>query len=1083
MLIRASTAFIAFLATVAFLVGSPAFCGPNERAQILAALSASPTRLAASQIKCSPKDFSTLALDLIVYRWAVRTVKSVPTDVARIDDVISAATGKMNDPLVRWALDAFSVSATPPLGITPPKDDRVAPLTELKRQFGIWALDYRLTSPVQSMNVLVAVQNSTQSLELDLSGALTRRLLGNLYHKDMARYRQAEECYDTAGLVFSNYGCHESAATLYNDYGTLCSEMARYVAATEKFSTSATHWVQLEKQSPNSSRFRGMAGREYIKAGQAQSATGDSVNAVRLMKSGLRELRDEAVLTKSYEELIKDQIIVAGYYTEQDNLRSAADVLTQAANECKYNVDPRLEAQVHQLLSTNYRTKNLLPEANKEADQAGVILQNAGASGIAAAGKLASSSLPAASLSQVELAAKRGAAALQELKKYPEAASVLQQLLATYTQVGTVDEQIECLQSLATVMDLQHKPQESLKARLDAVNLARMANKKTLAADIISDMVSALIEIGDLNNALEALTELDPIVQQSGNLRRLADVREGRGALLASHGRYDDAIVDYHKALDIYSSQIGDPWSAGRVSLKLATALQATKNSAEAQTVLSSALEEIENRYADENVDPNTDSDRSRLVMGLYKELVSSYVGDSKLEAASGLMTSAQRFSWQKDLIAQMKASGNAALVSFAATVDTIATAPDLTTLPPETPCTAKLVVNNWADFSTKCMALREQDPRRYNALPIEPLDLYKSRNDLPKKALIVEYLCSDYATYALVCGSGVSRIWELGISSKAVDTIATELSHRMKSCEQKLAAGQPLPKITDWQEQDFTKTSKPLISLYAKLVGPIAADLNPDMVLMFALPEELAGMPMHALISSTKDGSPRFLIQDYEIGYLGQGMLNDLISRDSRPIDSSSDRLAIFADPAGNLPGARQEASMIKNDLYYESSAYVGKNATVATFLNECEKAAILHIAVHYKIDPDPSKFVLQLAPDGASNGEITVQQLSEIKNPHLQLVVLSACESAASTDPLKSGASSAAEVFSLAGAKSVLGGLWKVTDAPASKLMGDFYRTLVRGRSRTESIQRAQVAMIEAKDYAHPFYWACFALYGNPW
>jgi CHAT domain-containing protein len=162
---------------------------------------------------------------------------------------------------------------------------------------------------------------------------------------------------------------------------------------------------------------------------------------------------------------------------------------------------------------------------------------------------------------------------------------------------------------------------------------------------------------------------------------------------------------------------------------------------------------------------------------------------------------------------------------------------------------------------------------------------------------------------------------------------------------------------------------------------------------------------------------------------------------------------------------------------------SYVGNRATVASFIKECDKASILHIAVHYKIDPDPSKFTLQLAADGDSDGEITVQELADITNPHLQLVVLSACESAASTDPLQSGPSCAAEVFSLAGAKSVLGGLWKVSDAAASKLMVDFYRTLSRGKTRTEALQRAQIEALAGKDYAHPFYWACFALYGNPW
>ncbi len=1084
MLIRASTVLIAILTAFAFLSGSPARCGTTERAQMLSALMTSPTRATAAKIKSNTADLTALTLDLIVYRWCVRTAKNAPPDVTRIDDVISAASSELNDPLIRWALDTFAVSGAVPTGLAPPSGDRAPMLSELKRQYSMWAVDYRQTSPIQSMNALVVVLGNAQSLGLQLTGALTRKALGNLYHRDMARYREAEERYETAGGIFSAYNLRESAALLYNDYGTLCLEMARYIAATEKFSASAAHWVLLTKQSPNNSRYRGMAGRMYIKAGQAQSATGDSLNAQRLLRSGIAELRNEAVMTKSYTELIRNLIIVSGFYHAQEDLPKSIDQLQQAAKAAaQYEDDPKLIAQIHQLLATDYRAMNQPAKANEEAAKARRVLEDAAAAGTAASTKLASSAnLPAGSLAQLELAAKRGAVALQELKRYPEAAAILQQLLATQKQVGTIEEQIETLQALAAVMDLQNKPLESLNARLDATRLATKVNKKTLAADIVGDMVSAFIQIGDLDNALEALTELDPIVQQSGNLRKLADVREGRGELLASHNRNEDAVVDYRRALDIYATQVGDPWSAGRVSQKLASALTKLGKNEEAQSELEFALKSIEDRYAEENIDPNTDLERSRLVLGIYKELVTLYVTADKTDKAASLIAGAQRFTWFKDLVSQLKNSENSRVAAFANTANLISVAPDPSDLPPETPATAKLLADNWADFSTRCMALREQDPRRYNALPINPLEVYKSRNELPKRVLIVEYLCSDYATFAFVCGNGVSRIWELGISSKAVDAIATTLSRRMKACELRLASGRPLPKITDWQEESFVKTREPLISLYAKLVGPISQDLGRDNTLMFALPAELVGTPMHALISSVQGNVPRFLIQDYQIGYLGQGMLNDLISRDSRPIDSSSDRLAIFADPAGNLPGARQEAAMIKDDLYYESSAYVGKNATVAAFLKECDRAAILHIAVHYKIDPDPAKFVLQLAPDANSNGEITVQQLSAITNPHLQLVVLSACESAASTDPLKSGASSAAEVFSLAGARSVLGGLWKVTDAPASKLMGDFYRTLVRGRSRTESIQRAQIAMIEAKEYAHPFYWACFALYGNP-
>jgi CHAT domain-containing protein len=104
-------------------------------------------------------------------------------------------------------------------------------------------------------------------------------------------------------------------------------------------------------------------------------------------------------------------------------------------------------------------------------------------------------------------------------------------------------------------------------------------------------------------------------------------------------------------------------------------------------------------------------------------------------------------------------------------------------------------------------------------------------------------------------------------------------------------------------------------------------------------------------------------------------------------------------------------------------------------------------------------------------------------MRNDHLKLVVLSACDSIASSDPISQGPSRAAEVFSRSGAKSILGGLWRVSDDAASTLMEDFYRGLSKSWNRADSLRRAQIAMIESSRFAHPFYWACFALYGSPW
>lgn len=1066
------------------LAGIPAIAGTTESARVLADLSVAPEH-AAARIKASPKDVSDLTLDLIVYRWACKASHSTTTDLKNLDQVIAACATGLNDPLINWSLGAFSMSVTakPTATPEPAGDPRVALLIELKRQFGM-ALEFRDSSPIQSVNSLTIVLDTCQKQPLDLTGALVRKLLGNQYHYDMARYRQADDCYGYAGQMFSYYDCAESAAAVYHDYGVLCGDMARYSAATVNYTLAARQWATLAKQNPTVSRYRAMAGREFILAGLAQNQAGDRGNAVQLMDYGIDHLGAAAEMTKSYRELIANLITVALLYTQQNDLPKAKELLDYALKASQHNNDFLLAAQVHQELHTVYKAMNLPLRAFQELDTRDKILEQAAQAGQTALAKVTSptaNALPRPSQTTLLLTAEQGAQALQQLKRNPESAQLLQKTLDAYGRSAMVDEQMRCLRSLAAVMDIDNKPQDSLAARMQAATLAIKANKKVVAAEIVREMVQEFIAIGDLNSALDTLTELWPIIEQSGNVRGAADVLDGRGTLLASHGRNEDAVKDFQDALTRYSTQVGDPWAAGKVCQKLALALEALGKRSDACAALESSLKEIENRYADEDVDPSLNAERSGLMMSLYKELVTAYVRDGKIDVATALVTRARRYPWVADLVSQLKASADATVADFAKNVDIVHSPSDPGTVgaPSGKPT---LLASDWAGFFAKSQMLAEQHAARYNALPIQPMELYKSRNDLPKKVLVVEFLSTESSTYAFVCGNGKSFLWELGVSRKEISSFATGLRKSMKNCEDSLSAGVPLPRINDWREPTFLEVRNPLVSLYTKLIAPISDSLTGYQILMFALPEELDGVPMHALITSEKDGVPRFLVQDFEVGYLSTGMLGDLISRDSRPIDPTSDRLAIFADPAGNLPGAREEASMLEN-LYFTSVKYTDKHATVNNFIKECDKASILHIAVHYKIDPNPSKFVLQLAPEGDSDGSITVQELSAITNPHLQMVVLSACESAASADPLQSGPSCAAKVFSLAFAKSVLGGLWKVSDDSASKLMGDFYRSLAKGVTRTGSLQKAQVAMIKNKEFAHPFYWACFALYGNPW
>lgn len=1077
MLTHRPTTFLAVLLLASIFARVPVFGGTLDKARILEELVSTPAK-ASAQAKSNPTDMKELTLDLITYRWAVEAY-DVPNDFENADAIISAAASSLSDSFINWAREAFSNGHNSGVSAIPAADTRASELAEMKRQLGM-ALDYRDASPLQSVNALTSALTTTRELHLDLTEALVSVILGRQYHYDMSRYRLAEECYSRAGLIFSAYNCLEAAAVVYDDYGKLGTEMSRSLVAAQYYTLAARQWSQLAKQKPGESRYRLMAGREYIRAGQAQSASGDSEKALELVNAGLDKLREAAAMTKSYDELIKNLITVSDIYRSQNNLPKAIELLRAAVRAGEYSEDSLLVAQVYDHLSSAYNATNLAVNAMQESARRDKVLTDASAAGESALVKLQTDTkLLKEQQEKLYTAAERGAAAMMQLNKPTQSCELLQKLLVVYRQSSLVDNQIRVMRTLAKTFNEQQKSAEALAQRMEAATLALKTNKKVLAAEIMREMVQSFIDVGDLDNALDMLAEFWSIMEQSGNVRGAADILEGRGTLLASHGRYEPAIQDFEKALSRYSAQIGDPWAAAGVSLKLASALGSLDRPAEAAAVLEKDLKEIETRYSDENVDPNTSPERARLMMGLYQELVTAYIRDNNEEAAKGLMSKARHYSWVSELLGRLKNSTAAEVAQFAKSVD-IMGGDDGESDEDLRPST--ILSDNWPDFSSRCATLRERHPAQYNALPINPLfELYKARNSLPKKALIVEYLLTNYAAYAFVCTNTKASVWELGVSGKRLISLTSKLKDRIKACEQSLIAGVPLPPINDWREPAFLEFREPLAELYKALIEPISKEFGSSQTLMFALPDELKGVPIHALISN-EHGVPRFMVQDHQIGYLAEGMLNDLISRDSRPIEQNSDRLAVFGDPAGDLPGARKEANML-GKLYFNSSVYVGQRATVANFIKECDKASILHLAIHYNIDPNPSKFVLNFSSEAGSSGALTMQELSKISNPHLQLVALSACDSAASADPLESGPSRAAEVFSLVGAKSVLGGIWKVADSSATLLIGDFYRALVRGNTRTGSLQAAQIKMIDEKTYAHPFYWSCFAMYGSPW
>lgn len=117
---------------------------------------------------------------------------------------------------------------------------------------------------------------------------------------------------------------------------------------------------------------------------------------------------------------------------------------------------------------------------------------------------------------------------------------------------------------------------------------------------------------------------------------------------------------------------------------------------------------------------------------------------------------------------------------------------------------------------------------------------------------------------------------------------------------------------------------------------------------------------------------------------------------------------------------------------------------------------------------------------PAEDEDGILTGEDASGLDLLSTELVVLSACETGLGDIRTGEGVFGLRRAFLLAGAKTLVMSLWKVPDAQTQMLMEDFYKRILEGRPREESLREAQLAV--KASYPEPFYWAAFICQGDP-
>ncbi len=218
---------------------------------------------------------------------------------------------------------------------------------------------------------------------------------------------------------------------------------------------------------------------------------------------------------------------------------------------------------------------------------------------------------------------------------------------------------------------------------------------------------------------------------------------------------------------------------------------------------------------------------------------------------------------------------------------------------------------------------------------------------------------------------------------------------------------------------------------------------------------------------------------------------LNMLAGR--RPPAAPADSLLMIGNPDQvieeypRLPFAGSEIEAISKAVSLEKETVIEGAYAYPSAYRDAKPAQYswIHFAAHAAANPtSPLDSALILSRGVAPQD--TAYQLSarEVMTVPLNasLVTLSACRSAGAKTYSGEGQVGLSWAFLRAGSRSVVAGLWDVTDHSTAALMTDFYDQLGHNAEPVMALRHAKLALLHGgKAYQKPFYWGPFQLYAG--
>jgi CHAT domain-containing protein len=250
---------------------------------------------------------------------------------------------------------------------------------------------------------------------------------------------------------------------------------------------------------------------------------------------------------------------------------------------------------------------------------------------------------------------------------------------------------------------------------------------------------------------------------------------------------------------------------------------------------------------------------------------------------------------------------------------------------------------------------------------------------------------------------------------------------------------------------------------------------------LILNLDDQLVHVPWELL----HDGQ-QFLCQRFNMGRLVKTRQTITGTRTrllARPL-----KMLILADPKGDLKGAYQEGTQIRDNMDRDKAfinVSLRSGDITPDFIREkIRNFDLVHFAGHADYNQqNPGESGWQL-----TSGIIKAQEIIKMAGTATMpaLIFSNACQSARTEEwtikeYFQDEIFGLANAFILAGVKHYVGTFWEILDEPSSHFALEFYKNLLSGMTLGEATRLARLALIN-KYGEETIVWASYLLYGDP-